>query len=472
MQVSKTWLQELQSFAQEFKRENVPPVLQGDVGTGPVQYQVQFSTDEGINEKRLKLLDDAIRFEEYLGNYWIEVEALLVSSAVGNEGPLRWLPAAQRYAIRCELQEMTAKFASSNHLAQGTGLDISCLMEAMRICSKSKDPNPAELSLVAAFVPRTVPLMTANGVVLTNNMDTESKMKELENIVYGYRKQGIKVDAVHDFVFKVIHGSDRKGRSIAHKKEVTNSQPPTEENSKKTESVWAHRLRSSKLKDRALTNDSSYKERTILCWTMRPVPKNVHRTRNVTEPQRQYWYCCIHNQTPEGILLLHQATAPNLHTLDQHILHSSLTEKDLVLFCGAAGYIRRSVARRIAGASSNHAWSSHGLLASAPIINTPDTQAASRSTLEAVSRESRLEVPFTIPAQATESYEWTGSMSDLYHPSEGSIDFDRLIRSYHSNPWDTTNIDNPQAFDTFVENGGVQDGFLAPIVPDNPESFH
>ncbi|KAL5331241.1 hypothetical protein ACEPPN_000770 [Leptodophora sp. 'Broadleaf-Isolate-01'] len=62
-------------------------------------------------------------------------------------------------------------------------------------------------------------------------------------------------------------------------------------------------------------------------------------------------------------------------------------------------------------------------------------------------------------------------MSELYHPSEGSIDFDRLVRSYHPNPWDTTNIDGPKALDTFIENGGMQDGYLVPIVPDNPESF-
>ncbi|KAH6714457.1 alpha box protein [Leptodontidium sp. MPI-SDFR-AT-0119] len=173
------------------------------------------------------------------------------------------------------------------------------------------------------------------------------------------------------------------------------------------------------------------------------------------------WIC---DETPEGSLLFHQTTAPELHTFDQHILHSSMTEKDLVLFCGSTGYIRQSVARRIAEARTNHRMPQHGLLASAPINDTPDIQATSSSSPEAVSRESGFEVPSTTPTQAAaESYEWTGSMSDLYHPSEGSIDFDRLVRSYHSNPWDTTNIDDPKALDTFVENGGMQDGYLVPI---------
>ncbi|KAK0112205.1 hypothetical protein ONS96_001455 [Cadophora gregata f. sp. sojae] len=62
-------------------------------------------------------------------------------------------------------------------------------------------------------------------------------------------------------------------------------------------------------------------------------------------------------------------------------------------------------------------------------------------------------------------------MSDLYHPSEGSIDFDRLLRSHHANPWNTANIDDPCSLDTFVEHGVMHDGYLVPSVPDHPESL-
>ncbi|PVH68990.1 hypothetical protein DL98DRAFT_578566 [Cadophora sp. DSE1049] len=182
------------------------------------------------------------------------------------------------------------------------------------------------------------------------------------------------------------------------------------------------------------------------------------------------WTC---EQTAEGGLLFSQSAFPDLQALGQQILHSSMTEKDVVLFCGSAGYITRGVARRIAGArGTNHRLSQHGLLASAPIINAPDSiQGESSSTAQAIPTESGLDVPSTFPAQTTESYEWTGSMSDLYHPSEGSIDFDRLLRSHDANPWDTANIDDPQSLDTFVENGGMHDGYLVPSVPDHPESF-
>nr|CAA06844.1 alpha-1 domain protein [Pyrenopeziza brassicae] len=173
------------------------------------------------------------------------------------------------------------------------------------------------------------------------------------------------------------------------------------------------------------------------------------------------WSC---TQNADGLLFT-QTTSPDLQALGQHILHSSMTEKDVVLFCGYAGYITHNVARRIVGARTDHRLSQHGLFASAPIIDTPDTVRGDSSSLPlaAVPKESGVEGPSTILAPMAENYEWTGSMSDLYHPSEGSIDFDRLTRSYHVSPWNTTNIDNPQALDTFVESAGMIDGFLAPI---------
>ncbi|KAL5331242.1 hypothetical protein ACEPPN_000771 [Leptodophora sp. 'Broadleaf-Isolate-01'] len=223
MPVRKTWLEELQSFAQEFKRETVPPVPEVDVGTGPVQYQVKFPIDEGVNEKRVKLLDDAIYLEEVLGNYWIKTEALLLTSIFGDGGPIRWLPAAQRFAARCELQEMTTKIVSSNALAQDKELATEDLMDLVRICGQSEDPiNPAELSLLAAFVPKTTPLMTANGVVLANGMDTESNMEDLERIADGFRMQKMKVDAVHRFVFNILHGSG--GGTVDGPQERSNQQ--------------------------------------------------------------------------------------------------------------------------------------------------------------------------------------------------------------------------------------------------------
>ena len=82
-----------------------------------------------------------------------------------------------------KLLRMTTKIVSSNALAQDKELATEDLMDLVRICGQSEDPiNPAELSLLAAFVPKTTPLMTANGVVLANGMDTESNMEDLERI--------------------------------------------------------------------------------------------------------------------------------------------------------------------------------------------------------------------------------------------------------------------------------------------------
>ena len=95
---NETWLQELQSFATEFQRGKVPPESQGDGDTRSVKYRASFSKDEGVSEKGIKLLEDIIKFEELLGNYWIDMEALLVKATLGRESPIKWLSKARRCA--------------------------------------------------------------------------------------------------------------------------------------------------------------------------------------------------------------------------------------------------------------------------------------------------------------------------------------------------------------------------------------
>ncbi|KAH7386156.1 hypothetical protein BKA64DRAFT_711388 [Cadophora sp. MPI-SDFR-AT-0126] len=164
-------------------------------------------------------------------------------------------------------------------------------------------------------------------------------------------------------------------------------------------------------------------------------------------------------QNAEGSLLFNQTAFPDLQALGQRILHSSMTEKDVVLFCGSAGYITQVAARRIAGAQTNHRIPQHGRLASAPVINAPDSiQGESSSTTQAIPTELGLDVASTCPTQTTESYEWTGNCSGATTPT-------------HANPWHTANIDDPESLDTFIENGGMHDSYLIPSVPDLPESF-
>ena len=102
---NETWLQELQSFATEFQRGKAPLESQGDGDTRSVKYRASFSKDEGVSEKSIKLLEEIIKFEELLGNYWIDMVALLVKASFGREDPIKWLSKARRCAIRYELQE-------------------------------------------------------------------------------------------------------------------------------------------------------------------------------------------------------------------------------------------------------------------------------------------------------------------------------------------------------------------------------
>ncbi|XMA14799.1 hypothetical protein WAI453_007590 [Rhynchosporium graminicola] len=233
MPESKTWVQELESFAEEFKKEIVPPAPKASLGVGPVKYHAKFSSVEGVNEKRVKVLDDIIQFEESLGKHWIKIEAMLIATMYGREDPIKWLPAAQRYTIRCELYVMTAKLASSNGLARGSVLDTSTLMNVIRMCSPSEThANAAELSLIAGFIPKPTASLTPDGPVLVNEMDEELSMEHFAKLVDGMRKQQAKVDLLYRFIFRLLHRPEAEEDSIPRKKIPTSDQSPTEGNLK------------------------------------------------------------------------------------------------------------------------------------------------------------------------------------------------------------------------------------------------
>ena len=78
---------------------------------------------------------------------------------------------------------MTTDYVSKSGLVRGIRLASAALVDIIRVCSQSTDPaNPAELSIVAAFVPRTVPLMTTDGMRLSNNLDAEDNMEILADL--------------------------------------------------------------------------------------------------------------------------------------------------------------------------------------------------------------------------------------------------------------------------------------------------
>lgn len=131
-----------------------------------------------------------------------------------------------------------------------------------------------------------------------------------------------------------------------------------------------------------------------------------------------------------------------------------MTERDVIIFCGSVGYISRPVARRIGGENLSQS-PQHGLLASTP-LGTPNRPQICEARAEAATDTPQ---PYF---QGVQNYAWTGSMSDLYHPSEGSMDFDQLLDEPHASAWNTVNIHDPLSLDTLVEDVGLNDGFLAP----------
>lgn len=108
----------------------------------------------------------------------------------------------------------------------------------------------------------------------------------------------------------------------------------------------------------------------------------------------------------------------------------------------------------------------HGLLATAavlPMVNTlaqTATAEADHSTapVAVVTDNETAGIPQAAVATSnnetaghqgltTRSYQWTGSMSDLYNPTEGSLDFTNVLRNPKESMWDTIDIHDPTAME-------------------------
>jgi len=107
-EMNEAWLQEVKSFAQgfyQFKNNETSSTPQADLGIGPVNYKIQNPKANKVSERRIQLLDNAVKLEKSLGDYWIKIEATLMTAVFGIEDPIKSLPTAQRYAIRSKLRE-------------------------------------------------------------------------------------------------------------------------------------------------------------------------------------------------------------------------------------------------------------------------------------------------------------------------------------------------------------------------------
>lgn len=168
----------------------------------------------------------------------------------------------------------------------------------------------------------------------------------------------------------------------------------------------------------------------------------------------------------DGTINLCQNSRPFTATFEPYIMHTSMTDSDVITLVAAKGYISLSAGRTI----TNIAPPPQGLLASAPIFQRP---ALSQPTLPPAA--SFLQTTTTVPASAasmvlgfhvndflnSDPYEWTGSMSDLYNPNAGSIEFQNFATNATANEWDVSSIHDPLGFESLIE-GMIQGGYTIP----------
>ncbi|KAI9050454.1 hypothetical protein LZ554_005617 [Drepanopeziza brunnea f. sp. 'monogermtubi'] len=141
-QAEESWLQEVKAFAKEFEYFK--------------DYEKISTPIADQAEMRLQLLTGAVRLERILGDYWLKTEATLMVAAFGVEDPVHWLAVIQRYAIRKNLQETTAKFANRHCLLRSTRDDNDDLSPIIQVCNQvDGNLNRAEILLVAQFTPDT-----------------------------------------------------------------------------------------------------------------------------------------------------------------------------------------------------------------------------------------------------------------------------------------------------------------------------
>jgi hypothetical protein len=176
--------------------------------------------------------------------------------------------------------------------------------------------------------------------------------------------------------------------------------------------------------------------------------------------ERMKW---VSMATDTGSMILIQTSAPDLASLGASICHTSMTEKDVVQYCTRSGYIRGVAAARVQAAFHSQA-PQQGLLATAQIPSAPAlVQAAAVNGFD-VNAEIGTDQPMSSSASSASSatYQWTGSMADLYNPSEGSIDFNSIFGQTSGSLWETINIRDSVSLDNMLGGSGIQNGYFAP----------
>jgi hypothetical protein len=174
-----------------------------------------------------------------------------------------------------------------------------------------------------------------------------------------------------------------------------------------------------------------------------------------------------------GAARLTQRAAPDLRTFDAGILQTSMTEMDVIRWCGAVGYLPRALVGPLSQTGAQR-----GLLASAPALPPPPTREpgrgcdlfrASAGATEIHDEDGGPHLGWTGNVSgATEIHDddggphlgWTGNLSELCHTPEAPLEFPLVLPDARSHLWDPTTLHDQHPLETFLDSGGMGGGFL------------
>lgn len=163
------------------------------------------------------------------------------------------------------------------------------------------------------------------------------------------------------------------------------------------------------------------------------------------------------------VLTVYQTSSPVSTGFEHHIMHTSMTDIDLILWAGACRFIPMDVAEHLA---RNAGPLQQNLLATAPAFQRPAPPRPAPPSAPFLQTgpvaAAAMVLGFDITSLLDDGkYKWTGSMSDLYNPDAGFINIESIANDEASGEWDIANIQDPRGFDSLFE-GVVEDGYSTP----------
>nr|ADJ38440.1 MAT1-1-1 [Phialocephala europaea] len=158
------------------------------------------------------------------------------------------------------------------------------------------------------------------------------------------------------------------------------------------------------------------------------------------------WTCQI---LTDGDIAWQQTAEPVLATFGHNILYSMMTVDDIVEFCASLGYVSRTSLGRLRRGypdNGNHdllnsSISGQGLFVSGPTLSQSASISAERVTAcpagPVIKQTLVTRTLLTSRDQEVDvsPLQWTGSMSEVYYPAEGSADFERFLSASGAVGW-------------------------------------